>query len=170
MRAPSAVAPPRGIDEWWAAYSYDGVARELVARVKYRRMHGGVPFLADAMVRLVAPPVPDVVTWAPTTPRRRRERGFDHAEILARAVGRRLRRPVRGLLRRGDGPPQTGLPAAARRRGPDFTVQGPTPCSVLLIDDVATTGATLTAAAAVLRAHGGTRVVALTAARTPPPV
>ena len=61
-----------------------------------------------------------VVSWAPTTPARRRARGFDQAEVLARAVARTTRLPCRGLLRRLPGPPQTGLPASERRRGPRF--------------------------------------------------
>ena len=169
LRAPVACVPPPGIDVWLSPFAYDGVARELVARMKYRRTVAVAPFLADAMTVLVAPPLPHVITWAPTTRARRQERGFDHAEVLARAVGRRLRRPVRGLLRRGDGPAQTGLPAAARRRGPVFSAAGVAAPSVLLIDDVTTTGATLAAAAAALRDRGVTHVVALTAARTPPP-
>jgi predicted amidophosphoribosyltransferase len=111
----------------------------------------------------------DVVTWAPTTVARRRQRGFDHAELLARSVARGLSVPARSLLRREPGPPQTGLAAAARRRGPVFAAARRASRSVLLVDDVATTGATLAAAAAALRGAGAQRVVAVTAARTPPP-
>jgi ComF family protein len=167
---PAQSAPaPAGVDAWAAAFAYEGVARELVARVKYRRAHAATRWLADAMAPLVAPPLPAVVTWAPTSTERRRERGFDHAELLARRVARRTRRPLRRLLVRLPGPAQTGLPAGARRTGPRFSTRGPVGPSVLLVDDVATTGATLAAAAAALRAAGATRVVALTAARTPPP-
>ena len=166
---PPPAAPPDGVDEWAAAYAYVGVARELVARVKYRRMHGATAWLAETAARVVRPPVPEVVAWVPTTPVRRRERGFDHAELLARAVARRLSRPARRLLARGDGPPQTGLGAAARRVGPEIVPVRASPPTVLLVDDVATTGASLSAAAAALRVAGAARVVALTAARTPAP-
>jgi predicted amidophosphoribosyltransferase len=118
-----------------------------------------------------------VVAWAPTTPARRRARGFDPAELLARAVSRRTRLPCRALLVRRPGPPQTGLGAAARRAGPRME---PTRRAsalvlaaggrVLLVDDVATTGATLASAAHALRLAGARRVVALTAARTPIPI
>lgn len=164
--APSAAAP-RGVDEWFAAFAYEGVARELVARVKYRGAHAVVGWLAAAMAPLVPPPLPDVVTWAPTTPARRRERGFDHAELLARAVGRVAHRRPRRLLSRAPGPPQTGQPVAARRVGPAFASRGRVPAVVLLVDDIATTGATIAAAAAALRDGGAERIVALTAARTP---
>jgi predicted amidophosphoribosyltransferase len=167
---PAAVAPPPdGVDVWWAAFSYEGVARELVARVKYRGAHAVTGWLADAMVSRLAPPLPSVVTWVPTTPHRRRERGFDHAELLARQVGRRIARPVRRLLGRGAGPPQTGQAGAARRLGPTIEPRASAPAAVLLVDDIATTGASLSAAAWALRGAGASRVVALTAARTPAP-
>jgi predicted amidophosphoribosyltransferase len=176
LRSPVAAAPPPGLDAWWAAFAYEGVARELVARVKYRNVRAVVPWLADAMVRslpgssLPAPQArPDVITWAPTSGERRRRRGFDPAELLARAVARRLGCRVAGLLDRVPGPAQTGLSAAARRRGPRFVARRSVPAGVLVVDDVATTGATLAAAGATLHAAGARSVVALTAARTPPP-
>jgi predicted amidophosphoribosyltransferase len=170
MRAAPRAAPPPGVDGWSAPFAYDGVARELIARVKYRGAHAAIGWLARQMVVLVAPPVPVVVTWAPTTAARRRTRGFDHAELLAGAVARLLGRPVRRLLARGPGDPQTGRAAAERRVGPTFSARAPVPTSVLLVDDVATTGATAAAAATALRAGGASRVVVLTGARTPAPL
>jgi predicted amidophosphoribosyltransferase len=167
--AAAPAAAPVGIDAWHAPFSYEGAARELVARVKYRGAHAVTTWLAEAMVTVLAPPVPSVVAWVPTTAERRRERGFDQAELLACQVARRISRPTRRLLARGAGPAQTGLPAAARRHGPIISVRAASPLTVLLIDDVATTGASLTAAAMALRDAGACRVVALTAARTPPP-
>jgi len=163
--------PPCGIDAWAAPFAYTGVARELVARLKYRNVRAVVPWLASAMVE-TAPMSDldvDVVTWAPTTVPRRRARGFDPAELLARALARRIGVRCDRLLTRQLGPPQTGLAAAARRVGPRFAPRRRAPPRVLLVDDVATTGATLAAAAAALRAAGARRVVAVTAARTPPP-
>jgi predicted amidophosphoribosyltransferase len=147
------------------------VARELVARVKYRNARAAVPWLAATMVDAAAAAglAAPVVTWAPTTRRRRRARGFDPAEILARAVARRFAVPCVPLLDRRPGPPQTGLAAAARLVGPRFVARRAGPSRVLVVDDVATTGATLAAAAAALRATGTLHVLAITAARTPPP-
>ncbi len=169
--SPVPAPPPPGVDAWVAPFAYHGVARELIARVKYRGARAAVPFLADATARAVRPLVeqlqPEAVTWAPTTSGRRRARGFDHAELLATAVARRLDLPVAALLRRGPGAPQTGRVAAARRVGPTFHALG-TARRVLVVDDVATTGATLSAAASALRANGATIVGAACAARTPP--
>jgi predicted amidophosphoribosyltransferase len=171
LRAPEPARPPLGIDAWAAPFAYEGPARELVARVKYRNVRAVVPRLSDRMsdAARAAQLDADVVTWAPTTTERRRTRGFDAAELLARAVARRMRRPVVPLLARVAGPPQTGLPAAARRVGPRFAARRASPASVLVVDDVATTGATLAAAAVATRGAGAARVIALTAARTPPP-
>jgi predicted amidophosphoribosyltransferase len=109
-----------------------------------------------------------VVTWAPTTTPRRRARGFDHAELLARGVARSVLLPARAALRRRPGPPQTGLSRRARRSGPCFDLlDARLPSGVLLVDDVATTGATVSAAAAALRSGGAHFVVVSTAARTP---
>jgi predicted amidophosphoribosyltransferase len=126
-----------------------------------------LPALADAVAALVDRATVDVVTWVPTSAARRRERGFDQARLLARAVARRLRLPCRALLVRAPGPPQTGRSARARMEGPAFSATGHAPRRVLVIDDVITTGATVVAAAGALRAGGAIEVKAVAAARTP---
>ncbi|MEX2100818.1 MAG: hypothetical protein WEB19_05325 [Acidimicrobiia bacterium] len=174
-RAPR-VGPPAGIDAWVAPFAYEGAARELVARIKYRNVRAVVPWLARCMADTLTGDEINVaavggaaITWAPTTPERRRARGFDPAELLARAVARRVRLPAMALLTRLPGPPQTGQPVAVRRAGPRFMPRRSIPASLIVVDDIATTGATLSAAGLALRAGGAERVVALTAARTPRP-
>jgi predicted amidophosphoribosyltransferase len=166
--APPLPVPP-GLDRCAAVLAYEGAGRELVARFKYRNQRAALPRLARAMAARTGGALADAVTWVPTVPGRRRRRGFDQAELLARAVARRLGVPCRRLLRRGPGSPQTGRPLATRRRGPALEAVGTVPPRVLIIDDVVTTGATLTAAAAALRRVGAAEVSALAAARTPPP-
>jgi ComF family protein len=168
LRPAPPAGVPAGLDGLTAVFAYEGVARELIARVKYRNARAAVAWLADAMAARAATSGVDVVTWAPTTPERRRARGFDHAELLARAVSRRLRVPTRALLARRPGPPQTGAGRDARGAGPRFAVARPVGgLRVLVVDDVVTTGATLTAAASALRRAGAHAVTGLVAARTP---
>ncbi|MBA3653110.1 MAG: ComF family protein [Actinobacteria bacterium] len=169
MRRAPLLPPPPGVDRCLALLAYAGAGRELVARLKYRNARAGVRWLAGAMAALVDEPV-DLVTWVPTTPARRRQRGFDQAELVARRIAAHLRVPCRSVLRRGPGPTQTGAGAAARRAAtPSLGARRAVAGTVVLVDDVVTTGATLSAAARCVRDAGARRVVALVAARTPPP-
>lgn len=152
-----------------ALLAYDDVGRDLVARLKYRNARSSLRWLSLLMAALVRAMHVDVVTWVPTTSARRRDRGFDQAQLLARAVARELHVPCRRLLVRAPGPPQTGRSLADRRVGP--ALRAP-PCRrvpehVLLVDDVITTGTSVSTAARALRRTGVGRVSVVAAARTP---
>jgi predicted amidophosphoribosyltransferase len=154
-------------------FVYEGAARELVARIKYRKARSAIGWLARAMGALVVGVEVEIVTWVPTTRAHRGARGFDHAELLARRVGRQLRVPTRRLLDRTTSAPQTGRTLAERWQGPSFRPAAglrsrPPPRAVLVVDDIVTTGASLAAAAQALRAAGATTVLGVVAARTPP--
>jgi ComF family protein len=140
-----------------------------VARLKYRNARSTIRWLAALMAARVARDDIDVVTWVPTTDDRRVKRGFDQAELLARAIARNLRRPCRRLLTRGAGPPQTGRSLSERRDGPVLMTRSDrvTAARVLLVDDVITTGTTVTVAARALRTSGFSHVSVVAAARTP---
>ena len=158
-----------GLDVGRALVDYVGPARELVARLKYRNDRAALGWLADNMAELLRPPAGVVVTWMPTTGPRRRQRGFDQAELLARAVARRWRVPAVGLLRRHGAVAQTGRSRVERTEG--FAVETrrrlPEPGLVVLVDDVVTTGTTLRCGAAALRGAGAVWIAGLAAARTP---
>lgn len=171
LRVAPALSAPPGVDQLVAAYDYVDVARELVARVKYRNARGPVRLLGAAMadaLRSRGVAAPTNVSWVPTTTERRRARGFDHAALLAKAVASSLGATAVPLLTRAAGPPQTGRRAPERRDGPRFAARSTiVPEELLLVDDVVTTGASLQAAALALRAAGCGEIVAVVAARTP---
>lgn len=179
LRPAPSLPPPPAVDVLVALLAYEGVGREVVARIKYRNHRVPVGWLAADLatqVRRVVGVVADVatpvvVTWAPTTVPHRRRRSFDQAELLARAVAGRLGRPCVRLLDRAPGASQTGRSAAERRAAPPaFTPRADlTGTAVVLVDDVVTSGATLTAAATALRSAGASAVIGAAAARTPRP-
>jgi ComF family protein len=159
-----------------SAARFEGAVRELVHQLKYNQAFWVVPDLVDLLeaafrahfaesgVALIVP--------VPLHRARHRDRGYNQSALLAGALSRRLRIPARHrLLRRvKDTGTQTHLTAAARLlnvRGA-FHVASPRMAagrSVLLVDDVMTTGATLDECARVLRKAGAARVLALSVAR-----
>ncbi len=155
---------------------YEGALRTLIHQLKYRAKRRVAGRLAELLVAeataagVLAPRV--VLVPVPLHPRRLAERGFNQSELLAAAVARIAKLGVqpRALVRRKDTPPQTGLSAAARRRNVAgaFAVRQRARIqarTVVLVDDVLTTGATARACAGALRQAGASAVHLLTVAR-----
>ena len=157
----------------WAPMAYAGPARELVRALKFRGALGVADAMAAQMVA-GAPAgwleAPDVLVPVPLHPRRLRRRGFNQARVLADALARRTALAIVDcLVRSGPVGTQVGRGQAERRLGPEGAIgaRASAPARALLVDDVATTGATLAACAAALRAAGTSEVAALAFARTP---
>jgi len=154
---------------------YEGVLKTLLHELKYRGRRRVAARLAEAL--LLAPGVARVIepgvllVPVPLHPRRRRERGYNQAELLAQELAKRtgLEVAAPALVRRKDTAPQTGLKAAGRRANVAgaFAVRRHAKIvgrTVVLVDDVFTTGATARACASTLQKAGVRSVRLLTAA------
>lgn len=154
---------------------YYGVVRESFHRYKFE----GRDFYAPVYGRLMAQCVRDrlglafdLVVWAPLSRKRRQQRGYDQAELLARVAAQELDKPVLPALRKvRDTPEQSSLDdAAARTRNAAGAYEAAEPDAVagrrvLLVDDIVTTGSTLSTCAQVLLDAGAAEVWTVVLAR-----
>jgi ComF family protein len=167
---PRCVSRPALVDIARAIGAYEGTLKAIIHALKY----DGRRSLAPRLARLMTARHADVLKIAtaavpvPLHPSRRRERGFNQAEDLARHLGIPV---VRALRRSRRTSVQAELPSALRAANVHgaFTAtdraSGLAGCGVVVVDDVSTTGATIDACATALKAAGVGRVYALTAAR-----
>lgn len=169
--------------EWQlAAWPYGSVIRDLIAAMKYRDRRSLAAVLGNLAAHRLHERVDAIVPRAlragwllvpvPLHPRRRRERGFNQSELIAQSLGTGWSIPVasQALRRLRYTRSQASLVAAERARNVHGAF-GPgrmnvvTGKSIILVDDVMTTGATAGACAAVLLAMGAATVCAMTLAR-----
>src|SRR4051794_11235436 len=113
---PMLSSGPPGLDKAWSSAPYEGVARDLVAALKFRRLLPVADLMAERIEWLApAHMLSGTIVPVPPAPVRLRRRGFDPAGELAGGLAEGLRGP---LVRRPGGP-GPGPPAGARRGRPD---------------------------------------------------
>lgn len=167
-------APDLG-DGVHAGALFGGPIADAIHALKYAGRSDAALPLGRWLAGRVAVPAGAAVAWVPLGPRRRTERTYDQAMLLAAALARASGRPLlRGALRRvRETPPQVGRDRAARARN----LQGAFVASpavagraILLVDDVVTTGATVEAADRALREAGARSVAVAALARAEAPM
>ncbi len=165
-----------GFDDVYSFGSYEGALRKLIHLFKYSGVRPLARVFGDFLERAIPGPRIDdgfdLIVPMPLHWRRRWQRGFNQAALLAREISRRLDVPVRKVVsRKRSTEPQAGLTNAKRRanvRGA-FAIKSGVRLDglrVLLVDDVLTTGTTAAACARILKRAGAERVTVLALART----
>jgi len=165
---------PLKLDGLRSVFYFEGVIRQSVHHLKYSNLRAlAMPLALLMRDYLETVPLPgEILVPVPLHRRRLKERGYNQSALLAHELGRLANLPVLegSLVRQRDTPPQARTTSAEERR---YNVAEAFACAdlrlkgkkVILIDDVATTGATLEAAAQALRNAGTSSVWTLTLAR-----
>ena len=155
------------VKSWFALWHYDSFVRKSIHRFKFQPRPG----YAESYGRLLAAALEgqqipyDIITWVPISRKRRRERGFDQTELLAKAVAANLGLEATPLLRKiRHNPAQSGMSGFSQRKAnvlgayEAIDPQQIAGKKILLLDDVITTGATVSECARVLLTAGAKQV------------
>lgn len=157
------------VAQWTAMWYYKDDVKSSIRRMKF----SGFRNYADIYGRLLSMRIQDVcldsfdiLTWAPISPARKQKRGFDQGQLITRAVGKELGvTPVRTLWKIRDTPPQSGFKDASMRRANvlgAYRVFLPKRFAgkrILLLDDVITSGSTVSECARMLVTAGAKEVI-----------
>lgn len=154
----------------WVVSKYGGIAKDIVTELKFNSRRGAVEPTADLCLGILPILENHIITHLPTSPQHIRQRGFDQSKLLAKAISRR-RYHYSPLLRRVNPVHQIGASKAKRQKQlagafiaiNKYLIKG---SKILLVDDVATTGASLEEAARTLKRAGAKQVSAVVFART----
>ena len=156
-----------------SALRYEGKVRKAIHGYKFSGRSGRSKVFGLLIAQCVTDQglTADLISWPSISRKRLRQRGYDQGELLAREVGKLLGLPVARTLNKAHRPAQSGLAGAAERRANllgAYTALDPEIFrgkTVLLVDDVFTTGATLSECAGTLRMAGAGEVLCATLAR-----
>ena len=165
----------RHIDACLSPLYYEGDVRRSLLRYKFGGMSVYAPKYAEIMSEAISSSDLsfDLIAWVPLGRKRLKKRGYDQSKLLAQELAAAFQKPCPQLLvKTADNPAQSSIGSAEKRKAnvagvykveDPFLVKGE---SILLVDDIVTTGATLSECARVLRGAGARRVCAVTLARS----
>lgn len=152
----------------WPCTYHDELPKRLIYKLKFERAREASKVISDLIdARLPYLSEDILVTHVPTAASRRRQRGYDHAELIARCLAKQRKLEFATLLARLGHSRQVGSSRQLRQSQLKnaFRIRRPNLISkrkILLVDDVVTTGATLEAAARTLKQAGAAKVYAAT--------
>lgn len=166
---------PMFVDRAYACFHYEGDVRNALIRYKF----GGLSkyavdfseYLAETIRKYLAGDY-DIISWVPLSKERLRKRGYDQARLLAEEVGIRLNEtPVRTLIKKRNTLPQSRQPDASKRMANilgayELASSDVADKSIILLDDVFTTGSTVSECARILKTAGAKNVYVVTLAKT----
>lgn len=150
----------------WRVAAYGDIAKEMVWRLKFTGARSAATDMAMCMARIYRPNVRTIIVPIPTATSRVRQRGYDQADLLARAYAKLVKVRFTPALARSGQQHQRGASRLVRQQQLSQAYRVTKPniikgAHVLLVDDVATTGASLQAAAKVLIQAGASQVEAM---------
>ena len=155
----------------WVGTEYTGVIKRLVHCYKFERAQDAAGLLATIMARVLPSQGTGMgIVCVPTATKRVRERGYDHARLLARALAKQTGLPYQNVLRRVGQTRQVGANRKDRLRQLEYAYVIRSPVAIrnkhiLLVDDILTTGSTLSTVARVLLEAGAKSVDAMVVAQ-----
>ena len=154
-----------------ASYLYESPVDQLIQQLKFAHQLTLAHWASQRLAHLAAPLGADLIIPMPLHPTRLKERGFNQAAQIAGLIGKALDIPVDrdSLIRTRHSPPQSTLSRDERQRSPQHAFACQTDLrgkSILLIDDVLTTGSSANECSRVLRLHGARNVNVGVVART----
>ena len=154
-----------GVDACCILWYYEGTVRDSLIRFKFHDRPDYAEVYGPMLAMKLRQRCPDaqVVTWVPVSRERRKERGYDQSELLAKAAARELGLPVEKMLMKcRHNPAQSGIEDAKARKDnvrDAYRICGdPEGRRIILVDDILTTGATAGECAKVLRTAGAAKI------------
>jgi competence protein ComFC len=154
-----------------SVWEYEGIIERAILKIKHEGCYDIINELMEKVFEKIELTLPGdtVITYVPMYKKREKERGFNQARLIAEKIGKKTGKPVAGLLEKAkDGPSQTSLESQERFENVRnvFIAKsiGTQPQSVLLVDDICSTGSTLNECRKALENSGVKNVLAFTLA------